>query len=44
MEFEFSEEQNMVRELARQILEREVTPERQKAAENSADWMDAVSP
>ena len=41
MDFAFSEEQTTVRELAREILAKEVSPERLKAAEASADWTDA---
>lgn len=40
MDFRFSEEQAAIRELARGILEKEVTPERLKAAEASADRID----
>jgi hypothetical protein len=42
MEFRFSDEQNAIRDLARGILEREVTKERQKAAEATADRIDAA--
>jgi alkylation response protein AidB-like acyl-CoA dehydrogenase len=41
MDFSFSEEQESIRALAREILEGEVTADRQRAAETSADWMDA---
>lgn len=41
MDFRFGEEQATIRELARGILEKEVTPERLKAAEASADRIDA---
>ncbi len=41
MDFAFREEQELVRDLARQILEREVTPERLKAVEAGADGFDA---
>jgi alkylation response protein AidB-like acyl-CoA dehydrogenase len=40
VDFRWSDEQNAIRELAREILEREVTPERVKQAEASADWID----
>jgi alkylation response protein AidB-like acyl-CoA dehydrogenase len=40
MDFHFSEEQAAIRDLAREILEREATPERIKAAETSVTWMD----
>jgi alkylation response protein AidB-like acyl-CoA dehydrogenase len=40
MEFAFSEEQDSIRALARDILEGEVTPDRQRAAETSEEWMD----
>ena len=40
MDFHFSEEQNAIRELAREILEREATHERIVQAETSAGWMD----
>ena len=42
MDFKFSEEQDSIRALAREILEAEVTPERRRAAETSAAWMDAA--
>jgi alkylation response protein AidB-like acyl-CoA dehydrogenase len=42
MDFRLSEEQEAIRELAREILTREVTPERIKEAETRADWMDAA--
>lgn len=41
MDFRFGEDQTAIRELARGILEKEVTPERLKAAEASADRIDA---
>jgi len=41
MDFRFGEEQATIRELARGILDKEVTPERLKAAEASADRIDA---
>jgi alkylation response protein AidB-like acyl-CoA dehydrogenase len=41
MDFNFSEEHEAVSELAREILQREATPERIKAAEASSDWTDA---
>jgi alkylation response protein AidB-like acyl-CoA dehydrogenase len=40
MDFAFSEEQESIRALAREILEAEVTAERLRAAETDADWMD----
>jgi alkylation response protein AidB-like acyl-CoA dehydrogenase len=40
MDFHFSEEQAAIRDLAHEILQREATPERIKAAETSAAWMD----
>ncbi len=40
MDFQFSEEQTAIRDLAREILEREAMPERIKAAETSAAWTD----
>ncbi len=40
MDFEFSEEHEAVASLAREILEREATPERIKLAEASEEWMD----
>ncbi len=42
MDFEFTEEQTALRELARQILASEVTPERLKAAERGDAWFDAA--
>jgi hypothetical protein len=42
MDFRFSDEQNTIRELARGILEQEVTPERLKAAEAAGDRIDAA--
>jgi alkylation response protein AidB-like acyl-CoA dehydrogenase len=38
MDFEFSDEQNMLRELAREILEAEATPELNKAVESEGDF------
>jgi hypothetical protein len=40
MDFNFSEDQIMVRDLARGILEKEVTPERVKAVSAQPDWCD----
>jgi alkylation response protein AidB-like acyl-CoA dehydrogenase len=40
MDFLFSEEQDAIRELAREILAAEATRERIKAAEGSRDWID----
>ena len=40
MDFRFSEEQDAIRELAREILSAEATSERIKAAERSRDWTD----
>jgi alkylation response protein AidB-like acyl-CoA dehydrogenase len=40
MDFAFTEEQEMVRELAREVLENEATADRVKEAAASADWMD----
>jgi 3-oxocholest-4-en-26-oyl-CoA dehydrogenase beta subunit len=40
MDFRFSDEQATIRELARGILEKEVTPERHKAAEATPDRID----
>jgi len=42
MDFTYSEEQQTVRGLAREILEREATQERLRAAERTADWHDAA--
>jgi alkylation response protein AidB-like acyl-CoA dehydrogenase len=42
MDFRFSDEQNTIRELARGIFEKEVTPERQKAAEATPERIDDV--
>lgn len=42
MDFNFSEEQTMVRDLARGILEKEVNPDRVKAAGKKPDWFDAA--
>jgi alkylation response protein AidB-like acyl-CoA dehydrogenase len=41
MDFRFSEEQTSLRELAREILEKEVTAERLKEIEAGDDWFDA---
>lgn len=41
MDFTFTDEQNMVRELARGILTKEVDADRVKAAESSDSWHDA---
>lgn len=40
MDFEFSEEQESIRALAREILEAEATSERVKEMEATADWFD----
>ncbi len=40
MDFNFSEDQIMIRDLARGILEKEVTPERVKATAGQPDWFD----
>ncbi len=40
MDFGFSEEQDSIRELAREILEKELTPERLKEVEATDDWFD----
>ncbi len=40
MDFSFSDAQNTIRDLAREILEAEVTIDRVRTAERSADWMD----
>ena len=40
MDFHFSEEQTMLRELAREILEKEVDLERLKEIEAEGDWFD----
>src|SRR5512140_2030444 len=40
MDFNFSENQIMVRDLARGILDKEVTPERVKAVTAQPDWCD----
>jgi alkylation response protein AidB-like acyl-CoA dehydrogenase len=42
MDFAFSEDQVLLRNLAREILEKELTPERLKAVEAEADWFDAA--
>jgi len=42
MDFSYSEEQQTVRGLAREILEREATQERLRAAERGADWHEAA--
>ena len=41
MDFKFTDEQNMVRDLARGILAKEVDTDRVKAAESSPSWHDA---
>ena len=41
MDFTFTDEQNMVRDLARGILAKEVDTDRVKAAEQTASWHDA---
>jgi alkylation response protein AidB-like acyl-CoA dehydrogenase len=41
MDFRFTDEQNMIRDLARGILSKEMTPERAKAAEKADAWHDA---
>jgi alkylation response protein AidB-like acyl-CoA dehydrogenase len=41
MDFKFTDEQNMVRDLARGILAKEVDTDRVKAAESTASWHDA---
>ena len=40
MDFSFSEDQTMLRDLAREILEKEVTAERLKEIEQDPDWFD----
>ena len=40
MDFRFTEEQDALRELAREILENEVTPERLKQVEAAGDFFD----
>jgi len=40
MNFSFSEDQTMLRDLAREILEKEVTAERLKEIEQDPDWFD----
>ena len=40
MDFSFSEDQTMLRDLAREILEKEVTAERLKEIEQDPDWLD----
>ena len=40
MDFRFSEEQMSLRDLAREILEKEVTLERLKEVDTSGDWLD----
>ena len=40
MDFSFSEDQTMLRDLAREILEKEVTAERLKEIEQDPDWVD----
>lgn len=42
MDFRYSDDQNAIRDLARGILEKEVTPERHKAAEATPDRIDAA--
>jgi alkylation response protein AidB-like acyl-CoA dehydrogenase len=42
MDFRYSDEQNTIRELARGIFEKEVTPERLKAAEATPERIDAA--
>ena len=42
MDFEYSEEQQTIRDLARGILEQEATQERLRAAERTEDWIDAA--
>ena len=40
MDFSFSEDQTMLRDLAREILEKEVTAEQLKEVEQDPDWFD----
>jgi alkylation response protein AidB-like acyl-CoA dehydrogenase len=40
MDFNFSEEQKSLQQLAREILEKEVTPERLEAVESGTEWFD----
>jgi len=40
MDFSFSEDQTMLRDLAREILEKEVTAEQLKETERNPDWFD----
>ena len=40
MDFSFSEDQTMLRDLAREILEKEVTAEQLKEIEQDPDWLD----
>lgn len=40
MDFSFSEEQKSLQQLAREILEKEMTPERVKAIESGTEWFD----
>jgi alkylation response protein AidB-like acyl-CoA dehydrogenase len=40
MDFGFSEEQKSLQQLAREILEKEVTPERLRAIESETEWFD----
>jgi alkylation response protein AidB-like acyl-CoA dehydrogenase len=42
MNFEATDEQQAIRALAREILEREATQERLRAAERTPDWLDAA--
>ena len=42
MDFRFSDDQNGIRELARGILEKELTPDRLRAAEATRDRIDAA--
>ncbi len=40
MDFSFTEEQTSIRDLARGILEKEVTPERVRGIEAGSEWFD----
>src|SRR5687768_16892709 len=40
MDFNFTDDQRSIRDLARGILDREVMPERLKEAERGSDWFD----
>jgi alkylation response protein AidB-like acyl-CoA dehydrogenase len=40
MDFSYSEDQTLLRDLAREILEKEVTAERRKEIEQDPDWLD----